>query len=94
MVEVSKISRSFVLLLILSIVVFDVQALPINKINGASHMITTLADGPSAGGSGHRSSPEFTSHKLGIQKVIPLAEGPSAGGGGHKSSPGFISHKL
>ena len=88
MVEVSKISRSFVLLLILSVVLFDVQARPINKINGASQMITPLADRPSAGGSGHRSSPGFTSHKLGTQEVIPLAQGgPSPRGGGH-SCPG------
>ncbi|GMN71722.1 hypothetical protein TIFTF001_052725 [Ficus carica] len=94
MVETSKISRSFVLLLILSVVLFDVQARPINKINGASQMITPLADRPSAGGSGHRSSFEFTCHKLGVQEVIPLAEGQSRGGEGHKSSPGFICHKL
>ena len=87
-------SHSFVLLLILSIILFEVQARPINKINFASQMITPMADEPSDAVSGHRSSPGFTIHKLGTQEIIPLASGPSASGPGHRSSLGFMSHKL
>ena len=93
MVEVSNIF-SFVLLLILSIVLFKSQARSINRINFASQTLRPLADGPSTDGSGHGSSPGFTSQKLGTQEIIPLADGTLAGGSGRGSSPDFISHNL